>query len=342
MKNLIISMVFVWILSVVPSLAAQEKSGFEGAPDWVLRGENNGDQMCVVVSRYPSKTDKMTLERLVEQADLELCRNIKARYTGTVSKYENKKGSKQAEIMYSLSVNKPDISACAITEKRFVKDTWKSPDGYIMAALVCLPKSKDIAAEIEKRRAVTGKYWSDASREKMTWDDAKTYCENLKEGGFNDWRLPTIDELRSLVKNCKDTMTGGACRITDKCRTSSCFDDALSKSDCWCPKNQAQYSKLGDHGTFWSDSYYSPLDDACAHYVLNFDSGGIDESYFVLYALLDDSKSGKNLNCADLRNIPDLLVQNGADKLKKILEPYKESNISVNYLVEDHYVRCVR
>ena len=151
--------------------------------------------------------------------------------------------------------------------------------------------------EIEKRYTATGKYWSDSAHFRMTWDEAKNYCKNLNEGGFDGWKLPTIDDLRSLVQNCNDTVTSGACQITDGCKIGSCFKDALSKSDCWCPKNQEQYSKLGDKGTFWSDSYVLDIlvgeADAVIERLLNvftldFDSGGIEQEMFSDLGLIDD------------------------------------------------------
>jgi hypothetical protein len=31
-----------------------------------------------------------------------------------------------------------------------------------------------------------------------TWDKAKNYCENYRGGGYTDWRMPTLDELKGL------------------------------------------------------------------------------------------------------------------------------------------------
>jgi hypothetical protein len=32
----------------------------------------------------------------------------------------------------------------------------------------------------------------------ISWRRAKSYCRDYREGGYNDWRLPTQDELESL------------------------------------------------------------------------------------------------------------------------------------------------
>ncbi len=32
----------------------------------------------------------------------------------------------------------------------------------------------------------------------MSWDQANNYCENLDLEGHTDWRLPTLDELKTL------------------------------------------------------------------------------------------------------------------------------------------------
>jgi len=46
----------------------------------------------------------------------------------------------------------------------------------------------------------TGLVWQQGEPGKMTWKNALDYCENLTLGEKNDWRLPTIKELASIVR----------------------------------------------------------------------------------------------------------------------------------------------
>jgi hypothetical protein len=59
----------------------------------------------------------------------------------------------------------------------------------------------------------------------LSWADAVAYCEVLGLGGFADWHLPDIDELRSTVRGCSGNETGGSCAVSNACLTSSCWGD---------------------------------------------------------------------------------------------------------------------
>jgi hypothetical protein len=49
------------------------------------------------------------------------------------------------------------------------------------------------------RDNVTGLEWQQDTHGTYTWQQAIDYCENLMYAGYNDWRLPTIKELSTLV-----------------------------------------------------------------------------------------------------------------------------------------------
>jgi len=52
--------------------------------------------------------------------------------------------------------------------------------------------------------SVTGLQWQDdAIGTSTTWQDAIDRCENLTLDGLSDWRLPNINELKSIVDRSK-------------------------------------------------------------------------------------------------------------------------------------------
>lgn len=98
----------------------------------------------------------------------------------------------------------------------------------------------------------------------MTYAEAVRYCDDLNFAGFDDWRLPTINELLS---------------ITDDTR----FEPAINKAF----KNVAY--KINDkgekiYGRYWSSTKYA--DDSSNAWFVNFRDGDGDWSdislrYFV-------------------------------------------------------------
>ncbi len=122
--------------------------------------------------------------------------------------------------------------------------------------------------------------WSSRGKP-MNYFDAIKYCGNLIEGGFDDWRIPTISELRTLIQNCPNTETGGICEFTDSCLDST---DCWNSDDCYsfvCGSG-SDYSKLGDKGWFWSSSGFSQtlsVDDPGFVYGVDFDYGAVGRMF---------------------------------------------------------------
>lgn len=115
----------------------------------------------------------------------------------------------------------------------------------------------------------------------MTWEEAISYCDNLSFDGHDDWRLPTISELRSLIRGCVYTEAGGDCNVTDDCLDSSCQNESCGG----CASLQGP----GTDGAYWPDGmsgeifwYWSssPVADVGGHaWGVGFYAGHVNDSY---------------------------------------------------------------
>jgi len=107
--------------------------------------------------------------------------------------------------------------------------------------------------------------WQDPQREAYNYDDIGLtpkatiqYCEELVLGGYDDWRVPNIKELRSLIAGNPDTEAGGACPVDDDCTFMeswdlSCVGSAFGKG----PGVNGCYLKEGLTGTCDKPDVYS-------------------------------------------------------------------------------------
>jgi hypothetical protein len=108
--------------------------------------------------------------------------------------------------------------------------------------------------------ASTGVFWQvSPSNDYLTWTDAKTYCANLNDGS-GEWALPTVSELRSLLRGCAFTITGGVCGVTDECLDPTCWNPQCAGcGDLEGPAPGGAYwpSELtGPIGGYWSSSEF--------------------------------------------------------------------------------------
>jgi hypothetical protein len=89
-------------------------------------------------------------------------------------------------------------------------DTGDDDDGFSCAEGACA----DAASGLLWQAAPTGG--------RMDWNATQGHCESLDLAGHTDWRVPSISELRSLVRGCPASMTDGACAVTDECLEPTC------------------------------------------------------------------------------------------------------------------------
>ncbi len=149
------------------------------------------------------------------------------------------------------------------------------------------PEEEMIAEPIWQDPA-TGLVWQNPySMTPMREDEAENYCGSLSWGGIDQfWRVPTIDELRTLVRGCAPTEYNGSCPIGGQCSFEQCWEN-----DCdGCNFKEGPYDGMG---CYMPDELYAESDSKCGllwsstmlyadrWWGLDFDSGQIvqlDES----------------------------------------------------------------
>ncbi|MBQ3367479.1 DUF1566 domain-containing protein [bacterium] len=141
------------------------------------------------------------------------------------------------------------------------------------------------------RDSSSGLIWSARASSTMTWSNAGTYCNNLTEGGYSDWHLPTIDELKTLLI---------ANRVTSNCQVSE--TNGCLSSSCWscstCTQTGTQSSSgtgCSSWGSSYSDGRYSKLGDGAVYlWSSSTKSDGTDSAWlvdFLIGNVYDNAKS---------------------------------------------------
>ncbi|HCL55547.1 MAG TPA: hypothetical protein DHW82_00855 [Spirochaetia bacterium] len=112
----------------------------------------------------------------------------------------------------------------------------------------------------------TGILWQEKDGGEMNWEEAKSYCKNLKLGG-QEWRLPSIEELRTLVEGCKKGRIGG-----EYCAS---YKGSGEKGFYW---QKGVWDYQGDkYGFFWSSSPY--IESTAFAWVIHFYDGSFGYSF---------------------------------------------------------------
>jgi len=90
----------------------------------------------------------------------------------------------------------------------------------------------------------------------LTYSKATELCENMDYAGHSDWRLPTIDELRTVVLGYIDIEPGGRCKVGAKCLYKTCLFEGQKSEDDYPCSNKEELELLqgpGPLGCFFDD-----------------------------------------------------------------------------------------
>ena len=100
----------------------------------------------------------------------------------------------------------------------------------------------------------------------VTWYVAAAYCDNLILDEHEDWHLPTIDELRSLVRGCTAVQPGGSCNIqANDCLSVACRDGSCDGCENFGGPAGGLYwpdEMEGIPSWYWSSTLVGDIPDA--------------------------------------------------------------------------------
>jgi len=77
---------------------------------------------------------------------------------------------------------------------------------------------------------------------------AEKYCNNLELQGYDDWRVPTVRENRTIIRECPNTVKNGKCRrvTCDGCKhiAGHCYREKKLQGVCgryWAKEDRYNY-----------------------------------------------------------------------------------------------------
>ena len=100
----------------------------------------------------------------------------------------------------------------------------------------------------------------------VSHEDLAVICSELNQGGISNWRIPTIDELRTILSRSDKLKTEGSCNVTDDCNElfePECFEEELCMEEdhigfesdlndnTFLISGTLAPSKIGEEGTAW-------------------------------------------------------------------------------------------
>ena len=110
-------------------------------------------------------------------------------------------------------------------------------------------------------------------------DFSKNYCEDLVFGGYDDWRLANIDELRTLIRGCASSEPSGDCDPSDSDFHScdGCGSGAGGHDGCYIEPSLRWCEDYLTSAYFYAPFFLSYSESDQVGYQVDFAYAGIKE-----------------------------------------------------------------
>ena len=120
----------------------------------------------------------------------------------------------------------------------------------------------------------SGLMWQNGDYCCLTQYEAEEHCKSLDWGGHDyGWDLPTISQLRSLIRGCPNTMSGGSCGVTDDCGNECLNESCYGCEDYAGPGAKGRYWPIGIKGLGWR--YWSTTGANLGSFYVDFKDGKV-------------------------------------------------------------------
>ena len=124
----------------------------------------------------------------------------------------------------------------------------------------------------------SGLIWENPPKDRhYGWEMAGYYCLSLTLGG-RGWRLPSISELRTLIRGCGVTQSDGNCLVSEDCLFADCWSDSCEGCALMHgPGSNGYYWPAEiiytEQAWFWSSSAY--VGNSSLTWLAGFDTGSV-------------------------------------------------------------------
>jgi hypothetical protein len=114
---------------------------------------------------------------------------------------------------------------------------------------------------------INGLMWQkETVEEEMKWEEAMEYAENLRLGEYDDWRLPTREELQAVVTSCSGILNDYENNESNEYYQTDYQEKGFISSDYWSSSTLASNTNVAWYVDFYF-GYTSYLNKDYSKYV---------------------------------------------------------------------------